>query len=128
LTQALFKVSKASRKFAGQYSFSSPDLHYARFVPHGELMTRASEKMLAMVTELRKRTEMAALKRINDGLQSIEDEADDLMKEVRSDLFAGGHDALEILMILDLYQLAEKVINRCSDAGELLIQIALKSQ
>jgi hypothetical protein len=43
------------------------------------------------------------------------------------DLYSGKHDALRVVILKDLYELMEKVIDRCRDAGNVVLQIALKN-
>ena len=42
------------------------------------------------------------------------------------DLFKGNHAAKQIIFLHDLYGLLEKVIDRCRDAGNIIVQVALK--
>jgi len=42
------------------------------------------------------------------------------------DLYQGSHDPLRVLMLRDLYDLLEKVVDRCRDAGNVLSHIVLK--
>ena len=42
------------------------------------------------------------------------------------DLFKGNHDPKQIIFLHDLYGLLEKVIDRCRDAGNIIVQVALK--
>ena len=43
-----------------------------------------------------------------------------------SDLYSGRYDALQMILLRDLYELLEKVIDRCRDAGNVIAHIALK--
>ena len=59
-------------------------------------------------------------------LQGIEGDADKLELERLRDLFKGDHSAKQIIFLHDLYGLLEKVIDRCRDAGNIIVQVALK--
>jgi len=43
------------------------------------------------------------------------------------DLFSGRHDALKVIVFKDLYELLEKIIDRCRDVGNVIYQIVLKN-
>jgi uncharacterized protein Yka (UPF0111/DUF47 family) len=48
------------------------------------------------------------------------------MMSLYKDLFSGKHDALQVIALKDLYELLEKIIDRCRDAGNVIAHIALK--
>ena len=58
--------------------------------------------------------------------EHVEGEADKLIMELLKDLYSGQHDPLRVIMLRDLYDLLEKVVDRCRDAGNVLSQIVLK--
>ena len=66
-------------------------------------------------------------KEINGRLQQVEAEADSLVLETLRDLYSGKHDATKVLALKDLYELLEKVVDRCRDAGNIVTHIVLKS-
>ena len=66
------------------------------------------------------------VKDLNDKLQFLESEADNHMMSLYKDLFSGKHEPLQVIILKDLYELLEKVIDRCRDAGNVIANIALK--
>ena len=42
------------------------------------------------------------------------------------DLFSGKHEPLQVIVLKDLYELLEKVIDRCRNVGNVIARIALK--
>jgi uncharacterized protein Yka (UPF0111/DUF47 family) len=64
---------------------------------------------------------------MNDRLQYVEGEADKLMNELLRDLYSGQFDALRAIVLRDLYELMEKVIDRCRDVGNVVMHIVLKN-
>ena len=46
--------------------------------------------------------------------------------ELLRDLFHGEYDTKQIIFLRDLYELVEKVIDRCRDAGNIILQVVLK--
>src|SRR6476619_431236 len=63
---------------------------------------------------------------MNAKLQTIEGDADELELELLRDLYQGNYDAKHIIFLRDLYELLEKVIDRCRDAGNVIMQVVLK--
>jgi uncharacterized protein Yka (UPF0111/DUF47 family) len=63
---------------------------------------------------------------MNTRLQTIEGDADKLELELLSDLFHGDYSPKHIIFLRDLYDLLEKVIDRCRDAGNIILQVVLK--
>ena len=66
------------------------------------------------------------VKDLNDKLQFLESEADNHMMSLYKDLFSGKHDAVQVIALKDLFELLEKVIDRCRDAGNVIAHISLK--
>ena len=80
-----------------------------------------------LVKSLRAGLNLEEVKKWNDRLQQVEGEADDAIMELYRDLFSGGHDAVKVIVLKDLYDLLEKVIDRCRDAGNVIAHIVLKN-
>src|SRR5437762_6575788 len=78
---------------------------------------RAAQKPVVVVS---------AMAKVTDQFQGIEGDADKLELERLRDLFKGDHSAKQIIFLHDLYGLLEKVIDRCRDAGNIIVQVALK--
>jgi uncharacterized protein Yka (UPF0111/DUF47 family) len=91
-----------------------------------ELLDQAAEMVLAMVKQLRPGIDAHTAREMNARLQGIEGDADKLELERLRDLFKGNHAAKQIIFLHDLYGLLEKVIDRCRDAGNIIVQVALK--
>ena len=80
-----------------------------------------------MVGQLRKGMNLEAMAALNDRMQAIESEADRLLLELYRDLYGGRHEPIRILLLKDLFELLEKAIDRCRDAGNVAYQIVLKN-
>ena len=63
----------------------------------------------------------------NDRLQLVEVEADKYMNELLRDLYGGKYDAIRAIVVRDVYELMEKVVDRCHDTGNVVMQIVLKN-
>jgi len=53
------------------------------------------------------------IKELNDKLHYVEGEADKLMLDLLKDLYSGRYEAIRAIVIRDLYELMEKVVDRC---------------
>lgn len=126
LSAALNKITKAISKFAERYSLAADRLGDVDFASRAALLEKAGEVIAQMVAQLR-RMNLESMKALNDRLQSIENEADRMMIESYRDLYGGRHEPIRILLLKDLFELLEKAIDRCRDAGNVVYQIVLKN-
>jgi len=126
LGSALYKIPKTVEKIGERVLISPEDLHGRSFRKQVELLDQAAETVLAMVKQLRKGTDIRTAREMNARLQTIEGDADKLELEVLRDLYHGDYSAKHIIFLRDLYELLEKVIDRCRDAGNIILQVVLK--
>ncbi|PYK43311.1 MAG: DUF47 domain-containing protein [Verrucomicrobia bacterium] len=127
LAAALYKIPKTVEKIGERILISPQDLHGWSFRKQVELLDQAAEAVLAMVKQLRKGMNITTAREMNDKLQTIEGEADDLELELLRDLYQGDYSPKHIIFLRDLYELLEKVIDRCRDAGNVVLQVVLKN-
>jgi uncharacterized protein Yka (UPF0111/DUF47 family) len=127
LAAALYKIPKTVEKIGERILISPQDLHGWSFRKQVELLDQAAEAVLAMVKQLRKGMNIKTAREMNDKLQTIEGEADDLELELLRDLYQGDYSPKHIIFLRDLYELLEKVIDRCRDAGNVVLQVVLKN-
>ena len=126
LAAALYKIPKTVEKIGERIVIFPGELHGRSFKKHLELLDEAAETVLAMVKALRHGTDLATAREKNARLQTIEGDADKLELELLRDLFHGEYDTKQIIFLRDLYELLEKVIDRCRDAGNIILQVVLK--
>jgi uncharacterized protein Yka (UPF0111/DUF47 family) len=127
LAQALYKIPKTLEKFAERYQVSPPPLPRERFHRQAELLQKSMETLQSMVRELRASPDLSRIKDQNLTLQYLEGQADALMVERLKDLYNEPHDAVGVVAQKDLYDLLEKVVDRCRDAGNIVVQTVLKN-
>jgi uncharacterized protein len=127
LSAALNKITKAISKFAERYALAADRLGDIDFGARAALLEKAGEVIAQMVAQLRKGMSLEAMKSLNDRLQSIENEADRLLLDLYRDLYSGRHEPIRILLLKDLFELLEKAIDRCRDAGNVVYRIVLKN-
>ncbi len=126
LASALYKIPKTVEKIGERILICPEDLHGRSFKRQVDLLDQAAETVLAMVRALRKGTEIKAAREMNARLQSIEGEADKLEVDLLRELYHGDYSARHMFFLGELYELLEKVIDRCRDAGNVILQIVLK--
>ena len=127
LGNALYRIPKTVEKFSERILLSPPLVRGVDFSKQIDPLDQATGCVLKMVQSLRHGVDLEEIKRLNDKLQQVEGEADKAILELYRDLFSGRHDPLKVIMLKDLYELLEKVIDRCRDAGNVISQIVLKN-
>jgi len=126
LADALYKIPKVVEKFAEHFMFTGQHTRGLDLTKQMQMLEKAADTVVALVEELRKGVNLEKAKAQNDVLQKIEGEADDLMLEVLRDLFTGDHSAIRVIVLKDLYELLEKVFDRCRDVGNIVFHVVLK--
>jgi uncharacterized protein Yka (UPF0111/DUF47 family) len=127
LARGLYKIPKTAGKVAERYLIGLPHLNGIDLSRQADLMIMATDGMLAIVRQLRHLNELEKTKELNDRLQYVENEADKLLMELIPDLYNGKYDPLTAIVIRDIYELIEKVVDRCRDVGYVVLQIVLKN-
>lgn len=127
LARGLYRIPKASEKLAERLVMAGHHIDGIDFSKQAEMMSKATDAILGMVRQLRDMEDMEKMKTFNDRLQLVEVEADKYMNELLRDLYGGKYDAIRAIVIRDVYELMEKVVDRCHDAGNVVMQIVLKN-
>ena len=127
LARVLYKIPKTAEKLAERFLLATPHLPGVDFTGQAEMMAKATDVVLTMIQQLRNMEDLEGIKELNDKLQYIEGEADKLMNELLRELYSGKYEALRAIVIRDLYELIEKVVDRCRDAGNAVMDIVLKN-
>ena len=123
----LYKIPKTVEKFDERFIVSARIVRHVTFSAHVGLLETATNTVTEMVKQLRKKPTIEFIKGMNGSLQKTEAEADDLIISVLQDLYSGKHEGTTVLALKDLYELLEKVVDRCRDAGNVVTQIVLKT-
>ena len=126
LAGALYRIPKAIEKFADRYALAAGNLRGIDFAPRAAMLEQAAVVVLEMVKQL-KGMKVEPMKDLNDRLSALESEADRLMLELYRDLYAGNYDGMVVLLIKDFFELLEKAIDRCREAGSVVYRIVLKN-
>ena len=129
LSAALYRIPKTVEKFAERFVISLHLVKDVDFSRHTTLLDEATAEVSAMVKLLRTlgAGRLDEAKDLNRKLQRIEGDADKLILDLLADLYSGRHDATKVLALKDLFELLEKVIDRCRDTGNAITHIVLKN-
>src|SRR3989441_124697 len=126
LSNALYKIPKTAEKFGERLIIAGKHAASLELTKHLAMLEQATDTVVLLVKELRKGVNIEKVKAQNDELQHIEGEADKLMVEALRELYNGDHSALHVIVLKDLYELIEKIFDRCRDAGNIVFHIVLK--
>jgi uncharacterized protein Yka (UPF0111/DUF47 family) len=129
LSAALYRIPKTVEKFAERFIICAPLVNDVDFTRHTALLDQATQQVVGMVQLLRNLGEgrLDQAKEMNRKLQQIEGDADDYALELLAELYSGRHTPIKVLALRDLYDLLEKVIDRCRDTGNVITHIVLKN-
>ncbi|HEY0861308.1 MAG TPA: DUF47 family protein [Pseudoxanthomonas sp.] len=126
LGSALYKIPKQIEKFADRYSLALQHLEGIDFAPRAAMLEQAAAVVLEMVHELKKMN-IDRMTALNEKLRAIENEADRLMLELYRDIYSGRLDHLQMFLLKEFFEILEKAIDRCREAGVVAYQIVLKN-
>jgi len=127
LSHTLYRIPKTVEKFGERLLLTPQHVKEADFSKQVNLLEQATDTICQMVKSLRKGGNLEQIKALNDKMQYLEGEADKTILEIHRDLFSGKHDAIRVIALKDLYDLLEKIIDRCRDVGNVISHIALKN-
>lgn len=127
LARGLYKIPKSSEKLAERFMLAGKHVEGVDFSTQAEMMAKATDVVLAMIKQLHSMEDLEKIKELNDRLQYVEGEADKHMMDLLRDLYSGKYDALRAIVIRDIYELIEKVVDRCRDVGNVVMHIVLKN-
>jgi uncharacterized protein len=127
LNSALYKIPKAVEKFAERWTLAAGRVGDVDFGPRAQMLERGAEVIEEMVGLLRKGMALETTKALNDKMQAIEAEADRQILELYRESYTRETDPMRYLILKDLYEILEKAIDRCRDAGNVIYQIVLKN-
>jgi uncharacterized protein Yka (UPF0111/DUF47 family) len=127
LSDALYKIPKMLEKFSERFILFYEPLQGWDFSQQISILSQATETLLQMVKSLRQNPKLDKIKDQRDRLHELEGDADRLMLDLLCSLYNRKHEILELIIMRDLYELLEKAIDRCRDAGKVAFHIVLKN-
>ena len=126
LSFALYRIPKQVEKIVERLSIYPGRIPHAAFERQAELMLQAAEAVVFMVKQLRGGTNIERIREANDRLQYAEGEADKVMLSHLKELYQGPCEAKELVILQEIYELVEQGVDRCRNAGNIVVQIVLK--
>ena len=126
LGSALYKIPKQIEKFADRYALALQQLEHIDFAPRAAMLEQAAAVVVKMVRTLRS-MKLEPMKALNDELRALENEADRLMLELYRDIYSGKLDPLQMFLLKEFFEILEKAIDRCREAGVVAYEIVLKN-
>jgi uncharacterized protein len=127
LSNSLSRIPKVAKKFAQRLLLAPSNLPTELFQQQAELLRQSAEVVSEMVRQLRHHPKLDRIQEDNGRLHGHEGDADKLMLQLMRELYGGKYDAVQMIVMRDLFELLEKVIDRCRDAGNVIFHIVLKN-
>ncbi len=127
LNGALYKIPKVIEKFAERYTLALTRTGGVDFISRAAMLEQACTVVEQMIGLLRKGMNLEQIKVLNDQLQTIEGEADRQILDLYRELYVTETDPIRYLVKKDLFEILEKAIDRCRDAGNVIYHIVLKN-
>jgi uncharacterized protein Yka (UPF0111/DUF47 family) len=127
LSRTLYKIPKTAEKIAERIMIAPHWVKGVALDRQASSLGKATETVLSMIQELRGRSHLQRIKEQNDRLQALEGDADKMLNEVLRNLYNQPEDSVKVIFLKDIYELLERAVDRCRDAGNVINQIALKS-
>lgn len=126
LSSALYKITKNVEKIGERLTIAPVAADFSVVSRQVQMLEQATTVVVDMVGEIRVQSHGEGIKDSYERLQVIEGDADKLMNELLRQLYHGDTDARIIVYWKDLFELLEKGIDRCRDAGYVVFHVALK--
>jgi uncharacterized protein len=127
LSTALYKIPKTVEKIAERILMAPQFVKGLDLSRQIVMLDRAATTLMTMIQELHKGIRLEAIKKHNDELQRIEGEMDKMVLELLRTLYTKEMEGNKVIFLKDLFELLEKVTDRFRDAGNVMVQIVLKS-
>lgn len=127
LSNSLYKIPKTVEKIGERILLAPHFLKGIDLSRQVDMLEKATGTVLAMLKELRKGVKLEKIKEQNDLLQLIEGEADKLVLDLMRGLYTTQTEGVRLVFLKDLFELLERVTDRCRDAGNVMTHIILKN-
>ena len=127
LSHALYRIPKTVEKFGERLLLTPQHVQGVDFSKQIVFLETATDTVRAMVKSLRAGANLEQIMALNDKLQYVEGEADKTVMELLRELLSGRHDPIKVIVLKDLYELLEKIVDRCRDVGNIIAHIVLKN-
>lgn len=127
LSFGLYRIPKQVEKIVERIAICPDRLVFPGFQRQAALLRQAVDAVVFMVRQLRSGANLAKIREAHDRLQFAEGEADKVMLGLLRDLYQGDVDAKALILQQELYEMVEQAVDRCRNAGNIVLQVALKN-
>jgi uncharacterized protein Yka (UPF0111/DUF47 family) len=127
LSNSIYKIPKTCEKIAERLLLAPQHLQGVDLGPQVAMIENTTDTLRQMVMELRKGMTKTRVTALNQQLQAVEGDADKAVNELLRGLYNAQENPGRIVFLKDIYELLEKVTDRCRDAGNIISQIVLKN-
>jgi uncharacterized protein Yka (UPF0111/DUF47 family) len=127
LANALYRIPKTVEKFGVRLLLTPQHVQGLAFPKQVSLLADATVTVLEMVQSLRRGANLEEIRKLNDKMQYYEGEADKAIDDSLRELFSSRLDPVTVIVRKDLYELLEKIVDRCRDVGNVISNIVLKN-
>ena len=127
LANSLHKIPKTMEKIAERILLCPAFLKGFDITEQLEMLTQCTNTLVNMIQSLRNNRHVQEIRTLNDRLQTIEGDADRLVMQRLRELYSGEMEGRRMVYLKDIFELLEKATDRCRDAGNVIVQIALKN-
>ncbi|HWD19805.1 MAG TPA: DUF47 family protein [Verrucomicrobiae bacterium] len=121
----LHKIPKTAEKVAARYAIGGASLGGIDFTRQVDLISQAMDTVASIIQELEK-SHFGEVNACNERLQTIEGEADKLMIHLLTELYSGKYPSITVTIAKDIYELLERMVDRCRDVGNVVANVVLK--
>jgi len=125
ISHVLHKIPKTVEKFVARYNISIEITRGIDFSRQANLISQAVDTVAQIIDELQK-SNFEEVNKCNIRLQAIEGEADRLVPQLLAELYQ-KYPPMTVIVTKDLYELLERIVDRCRDAGNVVANVVLKS-
>ncbi|MGC8743731.1 MAG: DUF47 domain-containing protein [Verrucomicrobiia bacterium] len=126
LANAIYKIPKTIEKFAEKFNGARGAIKNIDFTRHAALIEEGLNILSEMLEALRKE-EAQKVMELNQKLHKVEVKGDELLNELVCELYSGKYEPLQVIILKDLFEMLEKVMDRCRSAGNVIYRIILKN-
>ena len=127
LSYVLYRIPKTVEKFGERLLLTPEQVAGVDFSKQINLLEQATNVVREMVRSLHRGANLTEIRALNDKMQSLEGDADKAVVGLLKGLLNARHDPIKVIILKDLYELLEKGIDRCRDAGNVITHIVLKN-
>jgi uncharacterized protein Yka (UPF0111/DUF47 family) len=127
LSFSLYRIPKQMEKILERMTICPNKIPLGGFQRQAELLNQAADAVVFMVKQLRGGAKLAKIREANDRLQFAEGEADKVVLGLLRELYNGPTDAKDLFIQQELFEMVEQAVDRCRNAGNIVLQVALKN-